>query len=675
MIEVRANGVLLDVKDGEKVKYTKQVADLADLSTSNASASNSFKLPKTPNNVQFFQMLGIAGDGSQIPYQKVTAQLLDNGIPVVKSGWLEVSSTETNYNANIKDGIIDFFKAIQGKKLGTDVDLSELNHVKDVPTVIASFNNEIYTYLINDYGGRTVIEEDTFPLKTYSFNIDYLVPSARIKYLWQRIFETIGFTYSGNIFENEDFMNAWLTFPKTNSETINTPIGTYSIDGLEGLVVWGNGESGYEVISFNPIPWEEIEDVSPDWLETYPVSMRLPGFRALQTSTYGFRLTLEGQSEYKYRRVIINRYLTAPVKVVVYKNGQTQSGWYVVGGSEVTIPISMEAGDEITFRILPLTPQEINEWLIAQGEEPINLLFYTLVEPTVFDKEGFSFEVETFQVVYAETDFNNTFKDFDLPSFIKEVMWRFALTAIPDVENNHVTFYTIDELLDINNGVHNWSDKYVGRRNEYYQIGSYAQTNLLKHKYNIEDASYNDGIIPINNLNLGEQTALLTSKTYSANENLVRLPVNIISGIQSIPVFPTPIWEQEVKEDSDGNIEVQYKGLTGRYYWVKKNVQPTYAQFKSDNLGEEGSSESFNVASVFMTAFRDLVPKYHQGHIRLLNDVRIHEIELTATVTDVQTIDFTRLYYFEQEASYYKLNKITWEDKKIPVGEFIRVKL
>lgn len=669
MIELRANGVLLDVKSGEKIKYTKQVADIADVSTVNASATNSFKLPKTPTNVQMMDFLGFAGDGSQIPYQKVVAQVLENGLPIIKSGWLEVKNTDTNYNVNVKDGIIDFFKAIEGKKLGTDVDLSELNHVKTVQTVIDSFDNEFYTYLVNHYGGKTMLYE--FPV--IPFNIDYLVPSARIKYLWEKVHSTFGFSFSGSIFENIDYTNAWLTFPKTNSELISLNVANFEVDELPILIGgWVQDVYGHEYVRAFPITWTESEIIEAGWLQTAVTPNRLQSLFITQTSSFQFKLNLSAMTDYKFRNFTVPGIGTkvAPVKVKVFKNGESQSGWEIIGESdELVLPISAVAGDLISFKIYSLTHQEINTYLISQDENPISEEEFILVGREGIDWSSFS--VEVFQVEYAESDFNNTFKDFDIPSFIKEVMWRFALVPIIDNESRHITYYTIDELLDESRGVIDFSDKYSRRINESYTIGNYKQNNWLRHKYNTEDSSFNDGNIPVNNANLYDEETLLTSKTYSPNEQ----PFNMAYIFNQLITFmPTLVWETEAQENSDGEVEIKYKGLTGRYYWLKKVVSDQDVIFASEQLGESETASGFNKASTFETTFRDTTPKYHQGHIRLLNDIRVHDIELNLSISDLLNLDFTRLYYFQQESSYYKLNKVTWEENKPAIGEFIRVK-
>lgn len=664
MIQVRVNGNILETKKGERIKYSKQVNDIADISTSQSNYTNSFKVPKTPNNIQVLDYLSVVGNGSKIPYKKITAELLDDGIPLMSNGWLNVKESSRNeYDIAIIDGIIDFFKAIENKKFGTDIDISELNHTKDVQTVIDSFDNEFYTYLVNDYGGKTNLETIFTP-----FNIDYLVPSARIKYLWDRMFESFGFTYSGAIFQNEDFVNAWLTYPKTNSELIQTDVFDLEMNSLPGNMVWISSEGQNERYAlFSGIPWTSINIAVPQYALLYPRPNRMDRIEIQQTDNYQFKINFDATGTYTlFRGLLPIHRIEMPLKLRLFKNGTLIQ--QIIGNSEdVIIPVSSSQGDVYTLGIYSLTTAEF--WQYYNNTDlTLNPNDWNVdLQPSV---QFNSLSLEMFQVQYAESDFNDTFKDLDLKSFFKEVMWRFGLTAIPNNENRNIEFLTSDEMIDKGRGIIDWSDKYVGKQKESYSIGSYAQLNYLKQKYNAENSSYADGVIPVSNENLQDQNTLLTSKIYAPENSVTKLPF----GFLFAEVKPTLIWQSEVELDQNSETVTKYKGLTGRYYWLKKSFNNNQAIFASEQLGDQQTVIGFNIASTYDTTFIDLTPKYNQGHIKLLDDIQVMEIELSLSIIDIYNVDFTRLYYFKQEAQYFKLNKINFEYGKNAIGEFIRVK-
>lgn len=211
MVQIQYLGQFLDIKENEKVTYTIQVQDLADVSSVASSVTTSFKLPKTKNNYEALKSLSLPGDTSNLPYLKNVCKLYNFGTTLIDNGWLKINnSDEESFNVNVENGIIDFFKAIEGKTIGNDLDLSDTNHNKDLITVINSFERNDYTYIIADYNG----------LNTYLkggvnyINVDYLVPSLNSKYIWDNIFNSIGYTYSGSVFNSELFTNFMGYIPK-----------------------------------------------------------------------------------------------------------------------------------------------------------------------------------------------------------------------------------------------------------------------------------------------------------------------------------------------------------------------------------------------------------------------------------------------------------------------------
>src|SRR5690606_38037597 len=188
MVELIINGQYVDLKS-TGVKYVKQVNDLADVTTVNTSYSYSLKVSKTPNNTKIFKGLGIVGDTSRIPYTKNRTQLIDNGAMIVSNGVSTIKETDDDYKVVVQDGIIDFFRAIENKTIGTDLDLSELSHTKNAANIVASFTNPDYRYLISEYNGKTI--------KDGTLNPDYQVPSINQMYIFEKIMAYAGYTYEG----------------------------------------------------------------------------------------------------------------------------------------------------------------------------------------------------------------------------------------------------------------------------------------------------------------------------------------------------------------------------------------------------------------------------------------------------------------------------------------------
>lgn len=674
MVELKLNGSQVELPKNVSIKHTLQVHDIADVSSVNASYTNSFDLPKSPNNTHLMDGLGVAGDTSVVPYTRVNSELSVGGIPLIINGWLDVKSTSDKYKVSIIDGIIDLFKAIENKRFGVDIPIQEIEHDKNMTTVVDSFTNENYRYIIGDFGGHNVVFSG-FP-GLYYYNIDYLVPFVRVKYLWNKIFEFTNFTYSGSIFEHEDFENAWISYPKSTNAITEDKILEMDLVympsmgfNLKASFIWNNNEW---VLVINPTisdpPEFEGNFLIPDKLELepYPQYGGFQKIKVLENGSYNIHIDFDVDAEYVFRALPIGTVRkTLPVKLKILKNGNFQNVVMHTDNNPV-VTFTAVAGDIIDYQVVLMDMGEINSYLNSINEDPLPPYIVEIKGATKLTVNNWTMEVN--DVNFAEFTFEDALKDLTPRDLLKEVMTRFGLTPIPSKYENHVDFYKIDELLDIENS-EDWSDKYMGRTNEVYTYNGYAQSNEFKHKYTQEAVNYNDGRLIVSNQNLDEIKALYSSKFYSPEQNII--PLNL--GGYLFNIHQTLIWDQEVKEDDDGEIVITYKGGTGRFYWVKQELTEGTLTLVSEVTGGSETIYEYPLLNTHMTTYSDLIPTYYEKYNQLLNNTRIHEIELKLTIADILSLDFTKPKYFEQEQSYYKLNKIIFEEGKLSKGEFIKL--
>jgi len=608
MVTLIVNGQEVElIKDS--IKITKQVNDIAELSSRQTDFTDSFSLKKTPKNTRILQQLGQVGDISKIPYSKVPSKLLDNGMPLINDGWFNVKETEKEYKVNIYDGLIDLFKAIENKNFGDYVDLSEINHNKDLPTIIASFTNEDYRYIINDYGGKTHLATGN------KINIDYLVPSVRVKYLWNKIFSTFGFNYLGDIFTTSDFDGLWLTYPKGISEDSITNTVLYAeIDGWNGFE--------YTITNIISGVLNEIVYVVPE--------------------NGNYKVNLLGSGNISFVDWSSIYFLgTFPLLFQGYLNGTPIST-----GENI---MTLFAGDEIYIDFFT-DPQ-----------------YYGVDQKSNASGLSVDSQYMKFEKYDSIISFTEELKQLQITDFFKDILWRFGLTIFQDIDNNYI-FKTFDERLQ--SGVIDWSEKYQKRTSETYTPKTYAQKNNFVQNYNDKEDYYNDGYFSLTNQNLAEKKYLLKSKIFSPEKDFVTFYINALKE----EVFtPTLLWEKEVSENDDIQ-KVKYKTLSGRFYLLRQDTIIETAILKSDVLDLEQSVESLPVARFNTTTFKDFVPKYYDNIQLLLNDFRMHKIKLAISTLDFVNLNFDKLYYFEQEQNYYILNKLSYESGKVSDAEFYRVK-
>ena len=639
MVQIQYLGRFLDIKETEKVTYTIQVQDLADVSSVASSVTTSFKLPKTKNNYEALKSLSLPSDTSNLPYLKNVCKLYNFGTTLIDNGWLKINnSDEESFNVNIENGIIDFFKAIEGKTIGNDLDLTDTNHNKDLITVINSFERNDYTYIIADYNG----------LNTYLkggvnyINVDYLVPSLNSKYIWDKIFNSIGYTYSGSVFNSELFTNLWVTYPKapptkSDDEQLPDPVlrlstnKTGNIEFVEDIT--------YDIIEFN---LENVTTNDNDFLNNKLI--------VKHTGTYNLKSIIDGYADY----VVTDNYGD--------ENGSEKS--FLLPALRINGVIKLFSNDDT----LNLKQGDIVEFLCTWYG--LSGSYIVRIREIVFN----SYDFKLYQISQQVVDFGSEFLDVSLSEFIKEIMMRFALTPFIDVESKHIKFLTLSERINTNN-VKDWTDKFVKRTDENYIYKDYAQRNWLKHKYNDENATFNNGFLSVSNQTLQPQKDLYSSKFYSFNNEITSFYDSDFTNNSF------PIWDREIKETINNDTtpptktyDVNYKGLSNRFYFIRRKILPKTINIGSQLLRIEETANDVAIVDTKNLSYSDAVNNY-KDFVKVLNDTRIHEIELFLNINDLLDLDLESLYYFSQENQYYILNRITIDlTNNINKGEFIRVK-
>ena len=640
MVQIQYLGSFLDIKENEKVTYTIQVQDLADVSSVASSVTTSFKLPKTKNNYEALKSLSLPGDTSNLPYLKNVCKLYNFGTTLIDNGWLKINnSDEESFNVNIENGIIDFFKAIEGKTIGNDLDLTDTNHNKDLITVINSFERNDYTYIIADYNG----------LNTYLkggvnyINVDYLVPSLNSKYIWDKIFNSIGYTYSGSVFNSELFTNLWVTYPKAppteaDDEQLPNPVLRLSTNKTGNIEYVG--DQTYRILEFN---LENVTTNDNDFLNNKLI-VKHTGTYNLKSIIYGYadyRVTTNWLSEIGSEKTALLPALRINGVIKLFSNDAT---------------LNLKQGDIVEF---------LCTW---HGLSSSNRIF--ILKGIVF----LSYDFKLTQISQQVVDFASEFLDVSLSEFIKEIMMRFALTPFIDVESKHIKFLTLSERINTNN-VKDWTDKFVKRTDENYIYKGYAQRNWLKHKYNDENATFNNGFLSVSNQTLQPQKDLYSSKFYSFNNEITSFYDSDFTNNSF------PIWNREINETINNDTtpptktyDVNYKGLSNRFYFIRRNILPKTINIGSQLLRIEETANNVAIVDTKNLSYSDAVNNY-KDFVKVLNDTRIHEIELFLNINDLLDLDLESLYYFSQENQYYILNRITIDlTNNINKAEFIRVK-
>jgi hypothetical protein len=283
-----------------------------------------------------------------------------------------------------------------------------------------------------------------------------------------------------------------------------------------------------------------------------------------------------------------------------------------------------------------------------------------------FESHEWHLNNTTFKI--SRTDLGTTFlenelKDFQIKDFIKEIIWRTGLTPIYDYSTNIVRFIKLDDRVDFNNA-QDLSHAYVERTNESYTNG-YAQKNIFALKKNDDTDLSGDGYLYVYNKNIDDEKTIAQSKIYAPDKK-------IVTQFFDFNTNQYKIWQLEIKDNS-GTPEITYKGLSGRFYFIRKQIKTGSYKIISEKLISEEIVSNIPIGINANTLFEEAVFNNYQEYQKIFTNFRAHNIDMNLTINDFNGLDLTKPVYFKQENAYYICNKVPYQEGEKSNGEFIKI--
>lgn len=543
MLEIFVNHQRVNLYENEPIKYTFQVNDIAEIKDRQAHFTNTFYLPKTPNNIYLFGGLGIHSDTSKTPYQKLLCTVKYGGFTLIEKGWLNITETEQDYKCYIYSGVINFFKTIENKTLN-DVPLTEIEHTKSLTTVLNSYTGHTpYRYLLADYNGQSHYKDTrNQSLNTNIINIDPLVPSVQVTYLWNKIHERYGFSYEGTIFQSQAFINLWLSYPKSAGLNDKTQIDTHRT--TRPLIT-------PNTLDF--LPLSAGKDNEHYELTNLPTKRNGGGFANAPKLITGDFIKFKQKGVFSIDLELKTTTYASPITLYLCKANDTAPlkdyELYIVDGLE----IPYEKKEKYSFDNIQ-QKWHIEEWIEINSkhtfklhaEEGVHYFFIIKQNQSKGQKrsgtsgnfaggnsqqddevpmqtEILNGKLHIYHHPHAIVDFQDQLKQYSVDEFVKEIINRFGLTMFIDENKNHIVYKTLKERLQ--GEVIDWSHKYIERNKEHYVYNTYARQNWFRFQYEDKNATEQDGVMTIDNENLPLTKEVWKSKTYAPQSLTHNFPI------------------------------------------------------------------------------------------------------------------------------------------------------
>lgn len=191
MTEIIINDVSLDLYPNTVITQTLKANDIGEIKARNFNFTNTIKIPPTKRNDFAFGFSGIELSDSTIPYVKLRAKVITDGITTVNEGIAYLKSYDDYYSIYIISGAKSFFDNISTKTLNELTGFTFLSRYNDVAGYRNTTQNVIYPVVINETIASPQIVQ-----------LSFIYYHSIVK----KIFTDAGYTYSGSVFSNAKFL-------------------------------------------------------------------------------------------------------------------------------------------------------------------------------------------------------------------------------------------------------------------------------------------------------------------------------------------------------------------------------------------------------------------------------------------------------------------------------------
>jgi len=290
LTDLQDGQVICDLYEDEDIPLSLSVDDFKNVAEKVQSYSKAFNLPATKRNNQIFDnIFEITRTDTGLnfnPYKRTKAILKQDGF-LLFEGYLRLldisdKSGETSYNVNLYSEVVALADVL-GDKTFSELDFTELEHDYNKTNITRSWNdapavgitytnastsgfrdaNSTVKYPFVDWTHQILVGGSTGSGATDGFpeltNLETCFrPFINIKYLIDRIFEVVPFTYESDFFNTEDFKKLYMDFnwggdiiPETGTGTYGTgdPLNTSTGGIFQSLFIFDNdfpSNAGYD---------------------------------------------------------------------------------------------------------------------------------------------------------------------------------------------------------------------------------------------------------------------------------------------------------------------------------------------------------------------------------------------------------------------------------------------
>ena len=643
----------LDLDSGTVISTTKRVANIGTLERQ-SSFTNKLDLPATANNLAAIGMVQ-GSDDSTKKYIKQNGSVLANGIEIMNAAQFSFESLSDRIEVLINSDNAVFFDLIK-KTFLRELEMSALDHLWSKTEMINSIGNTFndgYIYAIHDSGYQSQFNT--------SLNCFGIVPSVFVKYLFNKIGETFGYTFTGDIW-NESY------FEKLLMPVIDCKTGTRNLEELQCKFVTSTPH--FLPLSLNPIVYQNFNSVQninggafADKWNVDPVGyiyyFHIPGNYAISLD-YNFNISNQFHPPlYSYNNDVMIRIKAVQVlDNITTTLGQTEYVLVDVDGNfNGTLNLNVVIDSFVERTLNPSgIPSETNQIYVY-----VQYYFYfNNINPATFQINSLSLNID--QITNAPVSHYNRLYNIQesLPAwtcgkFIKEISNLFGIIPIVNEYDKTIRLMMFNELNENKPIAKEWQSKIDLSKDPVYtfKVDGYGQVNNFEY---LPDSTFSFYIKILNESLPKEIDYVKSDFNYSVFSRILNKSFNTIftnNYNPEIVLNTNVLYKTMMKFNKAPRIAFLFTQNTEVIYssfFETNSTQNTNIPF----LGfEQQSFQNFNLQWDYL--YEIFYQSLFNG---ITNNILKIELDFRLSEFDIQDFDFSIPVYLENPSGYYYVQEI-----------------
>lgn len=659
MVELWIEDKLVDLSGDEDIAIDYSIAKIGEIQTRSGAISIPIRLPKTANNRLIFENPDDVNSISSIPYRRLNARLLVDGINQ-NILFCTLDNSNSNYNIRIYGTNADIFNQMKNVSL-QDLNFCAYDHFWTRPNVANTRTNaDGFVYPIIDYN----YDSPNGILDNSQRNIEAsnMFPSVYVHSVFNAIADYFGITINNEIENTANYPvgNLLVPFSKKSYTRVRAPYryehkfsastdiplnsNVGAVGGFPSPGVWiefdtnegcsdywnyGNFDDYFQfaekikaTATFN-LTFNAQAGLVGDTPFFVSICTDILDVLNLDPDTYGidwidYNITVPG---FGSGSVNITGSFTFTTR---NRTGFWKDAFFMFISSTASV-VNLEAGSHITFSDIEIL-------------EDRNIIYST------------SEEVDNFVTI------GSVLPEWNCAEFIKQYCLMFGAIISHNAITNEFNIIPFKKIVDNINSFIDWSDKldFSIDFDVSSNIGEYAQRNHLRYANDSEVSkpSGTDYYFDISNENLKAEADII-ELAYGATQTALRL-INI--EVPQIKVY------QNDGDEFQG-CETQ-RILVNKYYDTADFANTVHLSYLdgggSLNVTTDLPIPYFILSDeAFNLGFGDNISEtYYKVLIDILTNAKRCVLPIRLNASDINQLDFTKPVYIKHFNAYFYISQI-----------------